>query len=150
MHREEHSASHYNVLHAFNPVPSAHVRGGEAFSARLEAERSWRPDGRELVLSLRVTNTGLTHWRAARWHPFPDGSVTVSPYLPGPRGHREVELRRFVLPGPLSPGESACLELRVSRERAQGRGEIAVDLVREGVFWFGDVGSEPLVVPVPA
>jgi hypothetical protein len=76
--------------------------------------------------------------------------VTIGPYLPGPRGEREVELPRTNLPQALSPGDSVTLEVRVPREQVQGRGAIAVDLVREGVFWFGDAGSEPLVFPVSA
>jgi hypothetical protein len=30
----------------------------------------------------------------------------------------------------------------------QGRDAIALDLVREGMFWFAQTGSAPLVVPI--
>jgi uncharacterized protein (DUF3820 family) len=40
------------------------------------------------------------------------------------------------------------VEVRVPQGQAQGREAIAVDLVREGVFWFADAGSQPLVVLV--
>jgi SAM-dependent methyltransferase len=143
------SAPEYNVIHAFKPVPGQ-KEGANAFSALLELAGGWRVDGSELVLRLRVTNAGHAFWPAARWHPFPHGSVTVGPYLPGPGGEREVELHRTTLPRSLSPGESVEVEVRVPRDQAQGHDAIAVDLVREGIFWFADVGSEPMVVSVTA
>jgi SAM-dependent methyltransferase len=138
----------YNVIHAFNPIPGPDTDELGAFSARLEPEGGWRVEGPELVLAVKVTNTGRAFWPAARWHPFPQGSVTVGPYLPGPHGEREVELRRTTLPRSLSAGDSLTLEVRVPREQAQGRDAVAVDLVREGVFWFAEAGSHPLVVSV--
>jgi SAM-dependent methyltransferase len=136
----------YNVIHAVNPFPGSQANEVGAFSALLEPEGRWRADGRELVLVVKVTNTGRAFWPAARWLPFPHGSVTLGPYLPGPRGERDVELRRTTLPRPLSPGESVAVEVRVPREQAHGRDAIAVDLVREGLFWFAEAGSQPLVV----
>jgi SAM-dependent methyltransferase len=142
------SRPEYNVIHAFNPTPGLDTDEVGAFSALLEPEGSWRVDGRELVLAVKITNTGRAFWPEARWHPFPHGSVTLGPYLPGARGERDVELRRTTLPRALSPGDSVTLEVRVPREQVQGRDAIAVDLVREGLFWFAEAGSHPLVVPV--
>jgi hypothetical protein len=76
------------------------------------------------------------------------GSVTLGPYWPGSTGEREVELDRITLPRPLSPGDSATVAVRIPREAAQGRDAIGVDLVREGMFWFAEAGSAPLVVPI--
>jgi SAM-dependent methyltransferase len=137
----------FNVIHAVNPIPAAEARR-EAFSARLEHEASWQEQGPNLVLRLRVTNTGTAYWPAGLWFPFPQGSVTVGPYLPGPRGERELELPRTTLPRSLSPGESISIDVRIPREPAQGRDAVAVDLVREGLFWFAEAGSLPLVVPL--
>jgi hypothetical protein len=39
--------------------------------------------------------------------------------------------------------------VHVLREQAHGRDTIAIDLVREGIFWFAETGSQPLVLPVP-
>jgi SAM-dependent methyltransferase len=142
------SRPEYNVIHAFNPIPGLDPDGVGAFSALLEADGSWRVDGHELVLTVKVTNTGRAFWPAARWHPFPHGSVTLGPYLPGTGGERQVELRRATLPRALSSGDSATLEVRVPREQALGREAIAIDLVREGVFWFAEAGSQPIVVSV--
>ena len=137
--------SEYNVVHARNPAPAGH---GEPYSARLEAVGSWRADGEQLVLDVEVTNMGSAYWAAAQWYPFPHGSVTLGPYWPGPTGEREVELGRIALPRPLAPGDSATVQLRVPREAAQGRDALALDVVREGMFWFAQTGSAPLVVPI--
>jgi SAM-dependent methyltransferase len=146
--RRAHLQPEYNVIHAFNPFPGSSPNEAGAFSALLEPEASWRVDGRELVLAVKVANTGRAFWPAGRWHPFPHGSVTVGPYLPGPYGERDLELQRTTLPRSLSPGDSVTLEVRVLRDQVEGRDAVAVDLVREGVFWFADAGSEPLVVSI--
>jgi SAM-dependent methyltransferase len=135
----------YNVVHARNPSAEGL---GEGYAARLEARGSWRVDGEHLVLDVEVTNAGSSYWSPAQWYPFPHGSVTLGPYWPGPEGEREVELDRVALPRALAPGDSATVELRVRRETARSRNAIGVDLVREGMFWFEQVGSPPLVVPV--
>jgi SAM-dependent methyltransferase len=135
----------YNVVHALNPPAGGR---GEAFAAQLEAHGSWRVDGEHLVLEVEVTNAGSAYWSPAQWSPFPHGSVTVGPYWPGPAGERAVELQRITLPRPLAPGDSATVELRVPRDAVQGRNAIALDLVREGMFWFSQTGSSPLVVPI--
>jgi SAM-dependent methyltransferase len=140
--------SEYNVIHAFNPFPGSRSSEIGAFSALLEPKGTWRPDRDELVLAVKVVNSGRAFWPAGRWHPFPHGSVTLGPYLPGPQGEREVELRRVTLPRALSPGDSVTVEVHVPRDEVQARTAIALDLVREGVFWFGDIGSEPLIVPL--
>jgi hypothetical protein len=46
------------------------------------------------------------------------------------------------------PGEELELELTVPVAAAGDAQEIAVDCVREGIAWFADLGSEPLVAPV--
>jgi SAM-dependent methyltransferase len=135
----------YNVVHALNPAAQGR---GEPYVARLEARSRWRADGEQFVLDLVVTNTGSAYWPTAQWYPFPHGSVTLAPYVPGPGGERKVELDRITLPRPLAPGDSATIECRVPREAVRGSEAIAIDLVREGMFWFAQTGSEPLVVSV--
>jgi hypothetical protein len=132
-------------VHARNPSPDG---DGQAFAVRLEARGTWRSDGEHLVLDVAVTNSGMAYWTPAQWYPFPHGSVTLGPYWPGAHGEREVELDRITLPRPLAPGDSATVELRVPQEAARGRNAVGLDLVREGMFWFAEVGSAPLIVPV--
>jgi SAM-dependent methyltransferase len=137
--------SEYNVVHARNPSPDG---DGAPYAARLEARGSWRSDGEHLMLEVGVTNSGTAYWTPAQWYPFPHGSVTLGPYWPGAQGEREIELDRITLPRPLAPGDSATVELRVPQEATQGRNAIGLDLVREGMFWFAEAGSAPLVIPV--
>jgi SAM-dependent methyltransferase len=137
-----------NIVHAFNPIPGDAAPGAE-FLARIELDGGWEATNGELVLRLAVTNAGRAFWPAGRWFPYPQGSVTVGPYVVGPDGRRGRELARAALPRSLSPGETAGVELRLSREYAIS-GTIAVDLVREGLSWFSETGSEPLVLPPAA
>ena len=138
----------FNIVHAFNPT-SAEAAGSADFLARLELGGGWEADGSDLTLRLQVTNAGRAFWPAGRWYPYPQGSVTVGPYVAGPDKTRARELGRAALPHSVSPGETVVVELRISREEAAGE-PIAVDLVREGIFWFSETGSEPLPLPPAA
>ena len=138
----------FNIVHAFNPIPSGTAEGGE-FEARIEADGPWEPAGHELSIRLRVTNTGHAFWPAGRWYPYPAGSVTLGAYVLGPQQERGHELGRTTLPRSVSPGETVMVELRVRRDELE-RGTLAVDLVREGVHWFFETGSQPLVLPAGA
>jgi SAM-dependent methyltransferase len=140
----------FNVVHAINPIPEARAGEGSAFAAELGARGGWRADAGELALTVTVVNAGRAFWPAGLRHPFPHGSVTLGPYVRGPQGERALELPRTTLPRSLSPGESVTLEVRVPRESAPAGHTLAVEAVREGVFWFSEVGSEALVVPVAA
>jgi hypothetical protein len=53
-----------------------------------------------------------------------------------------------MLPHGVSPGASASVLIRVDAD-AVAR-EVRIDLVREGLAWFSELGSEPLVVPPEA
>jgi SAM-dependent methyltransferase len=135
----------YNVMHALNPAADGK---GDVYAAHLEARGTWRVEGEQLALDVVVTNAGSAHWTAAQWYPFPHGSVTLAPYVPGPAGVREVELDRITLPRPLAPGDSVTIDCRVPRKDVGGSDAIALDLVREGMFWFAQTGSEPLLVSI--
>jgi hypothetical protein len=45
----------------------------------------------------------------------------------------------------MSPGASARVLVDVPSEATQH--EVRIDLVREGLAWFSELGGEPLVVP---
>jgi SAM-dependent methyltransferase len=138
----------FNIVHAFNPIPED-AAGDAAFTARIEAEGDWEPAGIDRTLRLKVTNTGRAFWPAGRWYPYPNGSVTLGTFVVGPAQERQHELARATLPRSVSPGESVVVELRLHPDDL-GRGRLAVDMVREGVFWFAEAGSEPLVLPPAA
>ncbi len=121
---------------------------GEAYAAHLEARGLWRADGEQLVLDVVVTNTGSASWPPAQWYPFPHGSVTLAPYVPGRAESAKSSSngsRSLARSPPVTRRRSSC---RVPREAARGSDAIALDLVREGMFWFAQTGSEPLVVPI--
>jgi SAM-dependent methyltransferase len=131
-----------NTLVARNP--DAGTRG---FAAQLEPQGSWRQEGTELLRTIKIGNVGDRFWPAESGSAVPHGVVTVGPYVPLPDGGRK-ELPRLALPRPLSPGDEASVEVRLARADLAGEREIAVDLVREGIAWFGDYGSTPLVLAV--
>jgi len=138
-----------NTLIAVNPVPDGLTSDGGGFEARIEASGPWtaNEDG-NLALPITLTNAGRRHWPAGETTPVPYGAVTIGPYVPGDDGGR-LELSRLPLPGSLSSGESVVTEVRVPSDQLEGSGELALDLVREGIAWFADYGSAPLVIPLP-
>src|SRR5207237_395548 len=51
---------------------------------------------------------------------------------------------RASLPRPIAPGETAELELPLRGPFPPGRYRLAIDLVDEGRFWFGELGNARL------
>jgi hypothetical protein len=118
------------------------------FSARLESRGQRTADNaRELLVDIAVWNTGSAFWPVRSSFPYPAGIVSVAPYARGPDGGR-IELPRAPLPGGVSPGEAVDVQLRLPLDQIAGRHEIEVDVVREGLAWFGDLGSPTLTVPL--
>jgi SAM-dependent methyltransferase len=136
-----------NTIIAMNPI-AAELAGLPPFMAQIESQGPWseRSGGRELVRSLRITNAGRNIWSVGRSFPFPPGAVTVGCYVPTPSGRQE--LPRTLLPRALAPGESTEVELVLSPKDLEGTDEVVVDLVREGITWFCDAGSQALVLPL--
>jgi SAM-dependent methyltransferase len=118
-----------NTVVAVNPT---HV--AEAFAARIEPG-AWEGDS----LRVTVTNTGRSWWPSELDGTVQHGVVTVGPYrtLEGERA----ELPRSSLPGPVAAGESVEAIVQAPPDE-----EVMLDLVREGIAWFG----HPVVVPTPA
>jgi SAM-dependent methyltransferase len=139
-----------NTVIAMKPVPVERASDAPDFLGRLEPTGPWeeRHDTRELALPITVTNAGRGFWPAGIGPSFPPGTVTLGPYLPAGDGER-VELPRVPLPRSLSPGESVGAELRIPVASIGGGREVGIDLVREGIAWFVDYGSSPLVLPLP-
>ena len=105
------------------------------------AGRAWTPTR---APGARIRNTGDAFWPTG---PFGHGVVTIGPYEPLPDGSRR-ELPRIALPRAVPPGEELAVELAVPHHAAGDANEIAVDCVREGIAWFSDLGSSPLIAPV--
>jgi SAM-dependent methyltransferase len=135
-----------NTLVARKPLGTEIRSDADNFSARVEALGPWEDssDPREQLLWIEVTNEGRAFWPVARGFPYPLGAVTVGPFRQGDAGER-IELDRVMLPHSVSPRETVRVLIRAPREVASE--EIRVDLVREGLAWFSELGSRPLVVP---
>jgi SAM-dependent methyltransferase len=132
-----------NTVVAANPAPAELAR----FAARIEPGAWTRAADGSLSLPATVTNVGRSYWPDELGSTVQHGVVTLGPYLQD--GGERVELPRSAIPRGLSSGESVATELRLQRADVEGRREIGVDLVREGIAWFAEYGSEPLVVPLP-
>jgi len=100
------------------------LRAGAVAWARLEVEnageRSWPPDGPTLSY----------HWLDERGNPiFWDGF-------------------RSSLPHAVEPGDRVAIELAIRSPIPPGRYSLSIDLVEEGRYWFGELGSPTLDVDV--
>jgi SAM-dependent methyltransferase len=138
-----------NTFIATRPVPAELAGQENAFQARIEQAGDWRqqPAGRGAVVPVAVTNIGLSYWPASGSAPFPQGTVNVGAYLDRPQGR--IELPRVPLPHSVAPGASVSVALVVPGEALAEGDEVTIDAVREGIAWFGDLGSTPLVLSLP-
>jgi hypothetical protein len=136
-----------NTILARKPVGVELASDAANFSAQIEPHGGWdvTTEPGQAFLVVTVVNTGMAFWPSGTGFPFPQGVVTVAPYALGPDGER-IELGRTALPHGVSPGQSVPVLIRAAREAIEHR-EVRIDLVREGLAWFSELGSEPLVVP---
>jgi SAM-dependent methyltransferase len=136
-----------NTIVARKPLAPARESAAN-LSASIERAGGWTNALRvadSIELPIRVENTGRGFWPAGESFPFPQGSITVGPYLRDEGGGR-IELARALLPHAVRPGESVQVRVRVARRELGDAGELYVDLVCEGVAWFAELGSKPLAV----
>jgi SAM-dependent methyltransferase len=124
------------VVGATEPLPA------KAFTAEVEIGPTvlrLDPGAVEMV-PVRVTNKSQHTWPAAG----KDGwfLVTVANHWLDDDGKRIVgDDGRATLPNDIAPGETAVVELEVHAPEKPGSYGLEVDLVQEGVAWFGDRGS---------
>jgi len=106
----------------------------------LEAARA----GVEGTARVRLENAGSAPWRSRGRE-----GVQLAYHWLDPLGNPIVwDGHRTALPNPVEPGESAELSVRVVAPRPPGSYRLAFDLVDEFRFWFEEVGSMPLDLPV--
>jgi len=148
LRRLEHQLHHPDLNTVVARKPLAGQEDDAAFSARIvwNGASEWR-DG-ELVLWLDVTNDGRAFWPSESNFPYPEGTVMLGPYL-GEAGPRRVELPRTPLPHGVRPGETFAVAVVVPESQLAGADRLTIDLVREGIAWFSELGSKPLIVPIP-
>ncbi len=101
--------------------------------------------GATVALAVRITNLGNTRWLHA---PRPeDGHVALAGHLLGTDGARlEWDLFRASLPRDLEPGETTLVSGAFPAPLRPGRYLVELDLVDEGVAWFGAQGSATVTV----
>ncbi len=93
---------------------------------------------------LRLENAGSAPWRSR------DGEgVQLSYHWLDPLGNAIVwDGPRTSFPHAVEPGETIEVEATVASPRPPGQYRLAFDLVEEFRFWFEEVGSAPLDIPV--
>jgi hypothetical protein len=93
---------------------------------------------------LRLENAGTAPWRSRGRE-----GVQLAYHWLDPLGNPIVwDGIRTALPDVVPPGETAELETSVLAPRPPGSYRIAFDLVEEFRFWFQELGSSPLDLPV--
>ena len=134
-----------NTVVARKPIGLEIPTEAANFTGRIESLGLWDDSSEPGVhlMWVEVTNEGRAFWPSAKGFPFPSGVVTIAPYTLDEAGER-AELGRSTLPHGISPGTSARVLVRVPSEAT--RNEVRIDLVREGLAWFSELGGQPLVV----
>ena len=93
---------------------------------------------------LRLENAGSAPWRSRGRE-----GIHLSYHWLDPLGNAiEWDGKRAPLPRTVEPGEEVELEATVGTPRPPGGYRLAFDLVAEHRFWFQELGSTPLDLPV--
>lgn len=117
-------------------APEAHPAHGVRY--RRHAVPSAVATGAACTIAVVVSNTGRTAWRCA---PGEAHAIELALYLNG----------RFCTTGRLptstvGPGASECVIVQLAAPSSPGRHELKIDLVEQGVAFFSERGSPPLIV----
>jgi pyruvate-formate lyase-activating enzyme len=143
------SGDPYNALNAETRVEQLQRHEGIAagrYMARLSLDRDALTGsaGSRIVCLLTVENRSPSEWPTEGGRQY-----TIGMRL---RSHTGRLLREFhglpVPPAALPPGGKETVLLDVSLPDAPGLYELFVDVVEEGVCWFSDRGSPPLVCEI--
>lgn len=93
---------------------------------------------------VRLENAGSAAWRSRGRE-----GIQVAYHWLDPLGNPIVwDGLRTALPRAVEPGETVELDMTVVAPRPQGRYRLAFDLVEEHRFWFQEIGSTTLDLPV--
>ena len=91
------------------------------------------------TITVNVTNTGNQTWTASGANP-----VNLSFHILDSAGNAVVwDGARTPLGGDIAPGQSKQLPITFTAPTSSGTFTLAVDLVREGIGWFGLMGGSP-------
>jgi hypothetical protein len=96
---------------------------------------------------VKVKNSGNTLWLAAPQKA--KGHVFLGSHLLDAKGAiLDLDHARAPLPRNLAPGEEASVELVFDAPARPARYQLELDLVVEGLTWFGPRGSQTLKLPL--
>jgi len=100
--------------------------------------------GASATARLRLENAGSAPWRSRA-----DAGVQLSYHWLDDRGNAIVwDGPRTAFGRPVEPGETAEVKLDLQAPQPPGPYRLAFDLVEEHRFWFAEIGSSPLELPV--
>ena len=131
-----------NTLIAVKPIPGDQAM--DDFSAELSADGPWRRNGDSLSLTVHVRNTGRSFW-PGRSH---GQGCRHDRAVPAAIGREPAGAAEDALAARAGPGDEIDVNVAVPSAAVGDSTQIAVDCVREGIAWFGDIGSTPLVTSV--
>lgn len=100
--------------------------------------------GEPAVARVLLENAGTAAWRSRGRE-----GVQVASHWLDPLGNAIVwDGARTAFAAPIQPGENAEVKVRLAGPRPPGAYRLALDLVEEHRFWFAELGSYQLEVPV--
>ncbi len=124
----------------FAPGPAIVVTGLAAYVAQISTTAlPAMIAGGTYTVPVSVKNTG-----AAAWNATGANLVDLSYHWHDPAGNTVVwDGVRTALAADVAPGATATVNARITAPLAPGTFQLTIDLVREGVGWFGLLGSTP-------
>ncbi len=101
--------------------------------------------GQTIRVNLRLRNVSACAWSQGGSHPVHVGYKWLD--ASGDQS-REVKDQRTALPNDVLPGQPVDLGVILTAPKTPGNYNLHWDLIAEGITWFADSGSAPLIVPV--
>lgn len=133
-------------LHKGELRPDSRGHGGLAHRMSVDPETVASPGGDPVTLRFTITNTGAAHWLNRAPEIF--GLVRLACHLYDEQGALlNLDHFRSELPTSVAPGETIHMTVTVPVHERRPC-SLVFDLVAEGVRWFENAGSKPVVVRV--
>jgi hypothetical protein len=132
------------------PRPAPRALPAEGFRAALRATPPPRPlrAGRPASLRVVVRNDGPAHWQARERDGEPYQISLGNHWLDASGRVLFNDDGRTQLPRDIAPGEELEMTLHVNAPNTPGDYLLELDMLQEGVSWFGPKGSPTLRLPV--
>lgn len=104
--------------------------------------------GAKISFGVQVTNKGSGVWTAGGGNSGFGWVRLGYQFVSEDGGFYPPEPIRVPLPGDLAPEESTMLSFMLHLPESPGIYQLKVDLVLEGMTWFANMGTAPLIVPL--